>query len=79
MAAVVSVRWESMGKFDPEGFAKFDLVEVDIYPGDLQPNGQQILRDLTLVRSTNNALLALRRRTKKPTATQIRTGAHDTR
>src|SRR5271156_3060104 len=76
MAAVVSVYWESMAKFDSEGFAKFDLVEDDIYPADLSPNGQQKLCDLALARSKNNALLALRWRTKKPTATQIRAGMH---
>src|ERR1700722_7082419 len=76
MAAVVLAHWESMAKFDPEGFAKFDLVESDIYPADLSPNGQQKLRDLALARSKNNALLALRWRTKKPTTTQIRAGMH---
>jgi hypothetical protein len=74
--AVVSVHWESMTKFDPEGFARLDLVEDDINPADLSPDGQQKLRDLALARLMNNALLALRWRTKKPTATQIRGGMH---
>jgi hypothetical protein len=45
-------------------------------PADLSPNRQQNLRDLALARSKNNALLALRWRMKKPTATQIRAGMH---
>jgi hypothetical protein len=49
-----------MTKFDSEGFAKLDLVEDDINPADLSPDGQQKLRDLALARSMNNALLALR-------------------
>ena len=58
--AIVSVHRESMTKFDSEGFAKLDLVEDDINPADLSPDGQQKLRDLALARSMNNALLALR-------------------
>ena len=75
MAAAI-VRWESMKLFDPTGFARFDLINDDIYPSNMSNSEQQKLRDLTLARSKNNALLALRWRPKKPTATQLRAHKH---
>jgi hypothetical protein len=76
MAVTAKVRWESMKKFDPESFSKFDLFKDDIYPGDLSPSEQQKLRDLTHARAKNNALLALRWRPKKPTAAQMDARRH---
>ena len=76
MAATV-VRWESMKLFDPAAFARFDLTVDDIYPSNLSSNEQRKLRDLTLARSKNNALLALGWRPKKPTPAQARAHNHN--
>ena len=74
--AAATVRWESMKLFDPAGFARFDLVNDDVYPSNISTSEQQKLRDLTMARSKNNALLALGWRPTKLTVTQLRARKH---
>jgi hypothetical protein len=76
MAATVAVRWESMKAFDSEGFAHFDLAKDEIYPDNISPRELQKLRDFTLAKSQDDALLALRWRPKNPTSAQVRARHH---
>ena len=67
-------------KFDSEGFAKFDLVEDDIYPADFSPNGEQKLRDLALARSKKQRSPCSETENEEADChTNSRRNAHDTK
>jgi hypothetical protein len=65
-----------MKGFDSEAFAHFDLAEDEIYPGNISPRELQKLRDFTLAKLQDDALLALRWRPKNPTSAQMRARHH---